>query len=40
MISDEFNNMEVTADMLVAESGGNAGKFGQAKFINVARSPS
>lgn len=35
MISDEFNNMEVTADMLVAESGPNVGKFGLAKFTNV-----
>ena len=35
MISDEWNNMEVTADMLVAESGPNIGKFGKAKFTNV-----
>lgn len=35
MISDEWNNMEVTADMLVAESGPNQGKFGVAKFTNV-----
>lgn len=35
MISDEWNNMEVTADMLVAESGPNIGKFGLVKFTNV-----
>jgi hypothetical protein len=35
MISDEWNNMEVTADMLVAADGANAGKFGLAKFTNV-----
>jgi hypothetical protein len=34
-ISDEFNNMEVTADVLVAASGPNAGKFGVAQFTNV-----
>jgi hypothetical protein len=40
MISDEWNNMEVTGDMLVAEGGANDGKFGLAKFTNVAASPS
>lgn len=40
MISDEWNNMEVTADMLVASGGPNDGKFGMAKFTNVAASPS
>lgn len=35
MISDEWNNMEVTADMLVAEDGPNAGKFGLVQFTNV-----
>jgi hypothetical protein len=35
MISDEWNNMEVTADVLVAASGPNVGKFGLAKFTNV-----
>jgi hypothetical protein len=35
MISDEFNNMEVTADVLAAPSGTNAGKFGLAKFTNM-----
>lgn len=36
MISTEFNKMEVVADVLVAPSGPNAGKFGLAKFTNVA----
>lgn len=35
MISDEWNNMEVTADMLVADGGPNDGKFGLVKFTNV-----
>lgn len=36
MISDEFNAMEVTADVLVAPAGNpNAGKFGVAKWTNV-----
>jgi hypothetical protein len=36
MISDEFNNMEVTGSLLVAPDGDvNAGKFGLAKFTNV-----
>lgn len=35
MISDEWNNMEVTGDVLVAASGPNVGKFGVAKFTNV-----
>lgn len=35
LISDEFNNMEVTADVLAATSGPNVGKFGLAKFTNV-----
>jgi hypothetical protein len=35
MISDEFNEMEVTADVLVAGSGPNAGKFGLMKWTNV-----
>lgn len=35
MISDEFNSMEVTADVLAAPSGDNEGKFGVAKFTNV-----
>jgi hypothetical protein len=38
MISDEFNNMEVTGDVLVAGSGANAGKFGIAKFTNLSAS--
>jgi hypothetical protein len=36
VISDEFNNMEATADVLVATSGTNVGKFGKVKFTNVA----
>jgi hypothetical protein len=35
MISDEFNDMEVTADVLAATSGPNSGKFGLAKFTNM-----
>lgn len=35
MISDEWNNMEVTADVLAATSGPNSGKFGLAKFTNM-----
>lgn len=36
MISDEWNNMEVSGDVLVAEDDDvNAGKFGLAKFTNV-----
>ena len=35
MISDEWNNMEVQGDVLVAPSGPNIGKFGLAKFTNV-----
>jgi hypothetical protein len=36
MISDEWNNMEVTGQLLVAPEGdANAGKFGLAKFTNV-----
>jgi hypothetical protein len=36
MISDEFNAMEVTADVLVAPTGSAfVGKFGVAKFTNV-----
>jgi hypothetical protein len=34
-ISDEFNNMEVTGDVLVAPSGPHVGKFGLVKFTNV-----
>lgn len=40
MISDEFNQMEVEADVLAATSGPNSGEFGLAKFTNVAASPS
>lgn len=36
LISDEFNVMEATGDVLVAASGPNLGKFGVAKFTNVA----
>lgn len=36
MISDGFNSMEVTAEVLAAVSGPNVGKFGLAKFTNVA----
>jgi hypothetical protein len=35
MISDEFNSMEVTADVLAATSGPNSGKFGIAQFTNA-----
>jgi len=35
MISDEWNEMEVEGDVLVAPSGPNVGKFGLAKFTNV-----
>lgn len=35
MISDEFNNLEVTGDVLIAASGPNVGKFGLAKFTNT-----
>lgn len=36
MISDEFNSMEITADVLVAPSDSDfAGKFGVAKFTNT-----
>lgn len=35
MISDEFNGMEVTADVLAATSGENEGKFGIAQFTNT-----
>lgn len=34
MISDEWNNMEVTGEVLAAESGPNAGKFGQMQITN------
>lgn len=34
-ISDEFNGMEVTADVLAAQGGANDGKFGVAKFTNM-----
>ena len=35
MISDEWNNMEVTGDVLVGTEAPNVGKFGLAKFTNV-----
>jgi len=35
MISDEWNNMEVEGEVLVAADGANVGKFGLAKFTNV-----
>lgn len=35
LISDEWNNMEVTADVLAAVSGENEGKFGIAKWTNM-----
>ena len=35
MISDEWNNMEVSASVLAATSGSNSGKFGLAKFTNM-----
>jgi len=35
LISDEWNQMELTADMLAANDGPNAGKFGLAKWTNV-----
>lgn len=34
-ISDEFNAMEVTADVLAAPSGANVGKFGVAKWTDI-----
>ena len=34
MISDEWNGMEVTADVLVAADGPNVGKFGLVKITN------
>ena len=34
MISDEWNNMEVEGEVLAAESGPNAGKFGQMQITN------
>jgi hypothetical protein len=40
LISDEWNQMEVTADVLVAGAGPNAGKFGLIKFTNVPADPS
>lgn len=36
MISDEFNGLEVTAEVLAAESGTFAGKFGIMKWTNMA----
>lgn len=35
MISDEFNGLEVTADVLAATSGEFSGKFGVAKWTNM-----
>jgi hypothetical protein len=35
LISDEWNNMEVEADVQVAPDGANVGKFGLVKFTNV-----
>jgi hypothetical protein len=34
-ITDEWNNMEVTADVLVATSGPNAGKFGYIQWTDI-----
>jgi hypothetical protein len=34
-ITDEWNEMEVTADVLVASGGPNDGKFGQIQFLNT-----
>jgi hypothetical protein len=34
-ISDEWNNMEVTADVLVSQTAPNVGKFGYAKLTNL-----
>jgi hypothetical protein len=36
LISDEWNNFQVSADVLVAPSGPNQGKFGTVQFTNVA----
>lgn len=35
MISDEWNNMELTGDVLVGDEAPYVGKFGLAKFTNV-----
>lgn len=35
LISDEWNQMELTMDMLAATEGPNAGKFGLAKWTNT-----
>lgn len=35
LISDEFNEMEATADVLIASSGVNSGHFGQIQLTNV-----
>lgn len=35
LITDEWNNMELTADVLPAPDGTNVGKFGLIKFTNV-----
>lgn len=36
LISDEWNNMELTCDMLAATDGANAGKFGLAQWTDTA----
>lgn len=35
LITDEWNNIELTADMLAATSGPNVGKFGRVYWTNV-----